>query len=521
MYSGNLGHVAATKLRWLVLGLMALGLGGQPLAPAQPPAVAEKSADVSVAARELDKKIMLLAAKGSEIMNNLTYLSDMIGPRLTGSAALRRANDWTALKMKAYGLVNVHLEPWSMPEGWERGTATARIVEPDNGRTLSLAAQGWSPGTPGKIVGDVVFVKAKTIKELQAYKGKLKSAIVLTKPPTKLTALSEIEKTRDFMGFERKKGKFSFEEMRALQREMSEFMRREGAAVILQDAGKHHGLLFTTGSWAGKDRPSASNRLPVAYVAHEHYELLHRLATRPAPARTRVEIEITTKFIPGPVAVYNVVGEIRGREKPDEVVVVGAHLDSWDLGQGTLDNGTGSMVVMETARILASCGTAPRRTIRFILFTGEEQGLHGSKAYVQQHKEELPRISACLVHDTGTGRVYGLGWTGRPALKPILEAELASLKEIGVADFMARGMGGSDHASFDRAGVPACIFRQEIAGYRFAHHSNADTITLAREPDLVQGAQVMAVSAMRLANLDQLLPREKAPRDPGAEKAKN
>jgi hypothetical protein len=506
--------MAALILAW---GTSACGTS----AWAQSPAAGDKDQQADLAARELDKKIIAMAAKGSEVMTNLTYLSDMIGPRLTGSAALRRANDWTAGKMKAYGLAGVHLEPWSMPEGWERGTAYARIIEPDNGRTIALASQGWSPGTPGKVEGDVVVVNAKTVKDLEPYKGKLKNAIVLAKPPAKLVALSEIEKSRDFTGFEKKKGKLSFEEMRAVQREMSEFLRREGAAVILHDAGKHHGLLFTTGSWAGKDRPSASNRLPAAYAAHEHYELLYRLATRPAPARTRAEIEISNKFIPGPIAVYNVVGEIRGREKPQEVVVVGAHLDSWDLGQGTLDNGTGSMIVLETARILASCGTAPRRTIRFILFTGEEQGLHGSKAYVQQHKEELKQISACLVHDTGTGRVYGLGWTARPALKPILEAELGSLKELGVVDLLARGMGGSDHASFDRAGVPGCIFRQEIAGYRFAHHSNADTITLARAPDLLQGAQVMAVTAMRLANLDQLLPREKAAaKDKAREKAK-
>src|SRR5947209_1469371 len=148
-------------------------------------------------------------------------------------------------------------------------------------------------------------------------------------------------------------------------------------------------------------------------VAHEHYALLHRLASRGEPHRTRIELEVSNKFIPGPIKVLNTIGEIKGSEKPDEVVVVGAHLDSWDLGQGTVDNGTGTCVVLETARILAKL-PAPKRTIRFILFTGEEQGLNGSKAYVEQHKEELPRISACLVHDTGTGKVKGLGWLSNP-----------------------------------------------------------------------------------------------------------
>src|SRR5262249_55494425 len=160
--------------------------------------------------------------------------------------------------------------------------------------------------------------------------------------------------------------------------------------------------------------------------------MLYRLATRPAPARTRIEVEVTNRFIPGPVAVYNTVGEIRGSEKPDEFVVVGAHLDSWDLGQGTTDNGTGSAVGLEAARILARCGTPPRRTIRFVLFTGEEQGLHGSRAYVQKHKDELGRTSCCIVHDTGQGKVTGVTVGARPPVRAILEKELAGLKELGV-----------------------------------------------------------------------------------------
>jgi hypothetical protein len=503
------GSRSGTGRIWAAIATALVLFGA--LAQAQAPADLSKAKPADDVAAELDKRIIALGQKGSQVMVNLTYLSDMIGPRLTGSAALKQASNWTAGKMKEYGLANVRLEPWAMPEGWERVTASGRIIEPNNGRSISLAAAGWSPGTPGRIQGDVVILKAKTSKDLEAYKGKLKNAIVLLRPPAKLTPLAEIEKkgmfpTRTFdfgKGKGKGKGQFS-EEARAFQRELSEFLRKEGVAITLQDAAKHHGLLFTTGSWAGKDRPSASNRLPSAYVAHEHYEMLYRLASRPAPVQTRAEIDITNKFIAGPIAVYNTVGEIRGKDKPEEVVVVGAHLDSWDLGQGTLDNGTGSMVVLETARILASCGAAPRRTIRFILFTGEEQGLHGSKAYVQQHKEELERISACVVHDTGTGRVVGLGWMGRPGLKSIVEAELAPLKQLGVVDLHARGIGGSDHMSFDRAGVPGCIFRQEVAGYRFAHHSNADTITLAREPDLIQGAQVMAITAMRLANREQL-----------------
>jgi carboxypeptidase Q len=485
-----------------------------------PPAVIPAPAPAETAARSaalaLDQKILAEAKNGSEIMANLSYLSDMIGPRLTGSAALKRANEWTAERLRSYGLTNVHLEPYTIPMGWERGIATGRILEPNNGLALSLAALGWTPGTKGKIEGDVVVLTARTTAELAALKGKLKNAIILRGPPANVRPISETGSPRSREGAPPEPGAApgqrpdrSFGQMRALRREMMELLRSEGAAAVLQDAGKPHGLLTTTGGWQGIDRPSAADPIPALYVTHEHYALLYRLACRPAPARTRVELEVSNKFIPGPIAVYNTVGEIRGSEKPDEYVVLGAHLDSWDLAQGTTDNGTGSAVVLEAARILARCGTPPKRTIRFVLFTGEEQGLHGSRDYVKQHKDELPRISMCLAHDTGTGRVVGIGLQGRDVLKPIMEAELVALRDVGVTDISLRSMGGTDHVSFEQAGVPGFALRQDMAEYRFTHHSQSDTLDKARPPDLIQGAQVMAVAAMRVANLPDLLPRDK------------
>jgi hypothetical protein len=521
----------------------------QPPPPAGAAAAPASTAAASSAeAIDLDRKIMAEAKNGSEIMTNLGYLSDVIGPRLTGSAALKRANEWAADKMRSYGLTEVHLEPYTIPMGWERGTASARIIEPNNGRTLSVAAMGWTPGTKGKVEGDVVVLTARTTKDLAAIKGKLKNAVVLQGVPRALgdtgfpsgrpragaapggtpgqnpradrtpgappgqsprpdgtPAASPGQNPRPDRPF----GDRAFGEMRNFRGELAEFLRTEGAAAILHDAGKPHGLLTTTGGWRNMERPGAADPVPALYMAHEHYALLHRLATRPAPARTRVEIEVTNKLIPGPIAVYNTVGEIKGSEKPDEFVVLGAHLDSWDLAQGTTDNGTGSSLVLEAARILANCGTRPKRTIRFVLFTGEEQGLHGSRAYVKQHKDELPRTSMCLVHDTGTGRVVGLGLQGRAPVKPVLEPELAALKDVGFAEINLRGMGGSDHMSFESAGVPGFAFQQDMSEYRFTHHSQSDTFDKAHEADLIQGAQAMAVIGMRVANLPALLPREK------------
>jgi hypothetical protein len=475
----------------------------------------------STAASELDARLIAEAKERSEIMANLGYLSDVIGPRLTGSRALKRANYWAAEKMIAYGLDNVHLEGWTIPVGWERGTAYARIVEPENGRTLTMAANGWTPGTKGKIVGDVVVLSVKNSKELAGLKGKLKNAIVLRGEPRAISDTNFASggarpptPNRPFGGVTR--GDAGWQEMMALYRETMNSLRSEGVAAVLQDAGKPHGLLTTSGGWRGQDRAEAGDPVPSLYVAHEHYALLYRLATRAAPARTRVEIEVHNTFIPGPIAVYNTVGEIRGSEKPDEFVVVGAHLDSWDLAQGTTDNGTGSSVVLETARIISRCGIKPKRTIRFALFSGEEQGLHGSRAYVQQHKDELDRISMCLVHDTGTGKVVSINLQGRESLKPMMEPILAGLKDLGVTEFSMRSFGGSDHMSFDREGVPGLMLSQDMSGYRYTHHSQSDTYDKAREPDLIQGAQVMAVTAMRVANLPDLLPREKRTTRPRA-----
>lgn len=494
-------------------------------------------AETPEAAQSLDEKIIAEAKAKSELMANLTYLSDFIGPRLTGTPALKRANEWAAEKMRSYGLENVKLEPYEIPVGWVRGTATARMVEPDNGRQLLVASAGWVPGTKGKVVGDVVIFQVTRREELAQYKGKLKNAIILRGKPANVAPITDLSygagrprgpmgnpmgnpmggnpPPKDGAGAPPFRG--NFEQMRQLQQEIRDFLKAEGAAALLQDSGKPHGLLITTGSWRGSERAQPQDAIPLLYVAHEHYEMLYRLAQR-KDAKTRLELDVTNTFIPGPITVYNTVGEIRGSEKPDEFVVLGAHIDSWDLGQGTTDNGTGTSVVLEAARILAKCGVKPKRTIRFALFSGEEQGLHGSKAYVARHKDELPKTSLAIVHDTGTGKVTAICTMGREVLKPLLEKELPFLKSLGV-EISTASMSGSDHQSFEGAGVPGFMFRQDVAEYRLTHHTQTDTLDKAREPDLIQGAQVMALTAMRVANRDGLLPRDKPPsRRPGVER---
>lgn len=496
----------------ILLALATFAVAADP--PATPPAAADP-------AKALDQRIMTEIKTKSEIIANLTQLCDGIGPRLTGSANLKKANEWAAERMKSYGLENVKLEPYEIPVGWERGTVSAKLIDPPMAQPLVMASMGWTPGTKGKVTGEVVIFKASKREDLAQYKGKLKNAIILRNEPRKIAPVATPEAPRGSrpmgnpmggnrpMGGGAPGGRGDFEARQQLAQEVRDFLKNEGAAAVLQDSNKPHGLLVTTGGWRGKERASEQEGTPSLYVTHEHYSLLWRLATRPKPAVTKVELEVTNKFIQGPITVYNTVGEIKGSEKPDEFVVVGAHLDSWDLGQGTTDNGTGSCVVLETARAIMKSGVKPRRTIRFVLFTGEEQGLHGSRVYTERHKDELPKTSMALVHDTGTGKVVGMRLQGREVLKPIFEKELESLKEIGLKEVSTRSMGGTDHLPFERAGVPGFACEQDPFEYRMTHHTQSDTLDKAVEADLIQGAQVMAVTAMRVANMPALLPRDK------------
>jgi carboxypeptidase Q len=483
--------------------------------------VPKKPSDPTPEAQLVQKRIVDLTAENPQVIPNLTHLCYQIGPRLTGSAALKRANEWTAEVMKSYGLENVRLEPWEIPVGWQRGTATARMVQPGNGRQLAVASGGWSGSTNGKVIGEVVVMDARTTADLAKFKGKLKNAIVLRGAPSMVRPIGEAPQAPGAAppggrrggggGGQPPAGAQPFERMRAFQNELREFLRAEGVAAFMSDSGKPHGLLVTTGGWPrNADRVNSGEPLPTLYVGHEDYLMLYRLATLKGGPTPKIELEVTNKFVPGPITVYNTVGEIRGSEKPDEFVVLGAHLDSWDLAQGATDNGTGSCVVLEVARVLAKCGVKPKRTIRFVLFSGEEQGLHGSREYVKRHEAEMPKTSLALVHDTGTGKVIGIGTQGRASIKAMLEGALGeTLKGLGCADISLRGMGGTDHLSFEQKGVPGFACIQDPDEYRLTHHTQTDTLDKAKEPNLIQGAQVMALLAMHVANLPELLPRDR------------
>ncbi|HJZ58497.1 MAG TPA: M28 family peptidase [Gemmataceae bacterium] len=556
----------------LLIPLLSLAVAA--IDPAPAPRVKDDKAVKPMTPVEMDKALIAEVKANTELMKNLQYLSDVIGPRLTGSKNLEKANKWTADKMREYGLENVKLESWEIPVGWERGPASMTIIEPETNRQLGLAAVGWTPGTKGKVTGEVVILRGRNRADLDYYKGKLKNAVVMMSPPPTIAPVTNLRylgdppplpKKEDFFPPKKDEPKkddpkkdekklelkkdglspISFEQPPAKDdpkkddpkkddpkkveqkdlppigqafmptRELDAFLIAEGAACKLSCSSKPHGLLVAYGGWRGADRGEPEGMMPQVVVAHEHYSMLWRLASRPAPDVTKVEIQVSNKFIPGPITVFNTVGEVRGSEKPDEFVVVGAHLDSWDLGTGTTDNGTGTCVVLESARTVAALakrGYPPKRTIRFCLFTGEEQGLYGSREYVKRHMEEMPKTSACLVHDTGTGKMIGWGLANRKESYKILEPELATLFELdGWRGCDLGFQGGSDHQSFDRrdVGVPGFCGRQEGDEYRLTHHTQTDTFDKAKPDNLNQGAQVMSVTCMRIANLPNLLPRER------------
>jgi carboxypeptidase Q len=444
----------------------------------------------------VDRRILTEIADHSELVENLRYLTDEIGPRLTGSSDLERASEWAAERFRVYGLSNVHLEKYAIPHAWQRGTVRAKVVAPST-HLLVAEAAGWSTNTPGTIRGRLVYVEAEKEEDFVAYRGKLRGAIVITKEPHPRERFQE----RPLLP-RPVRTRVTSEKQQLFRIERGNFLRSEGVLGELRDSNKSFGL-FDMDTAGTSFEPSP---IPTAFLSPEGYDLIWRLLQVGKP----VEVELTIEgcvFSSGPVQVSNTVAEIPGSEKPDEVVILGAHLDSWDLGTGATDNGTGDSVVLEAARALRKLNVKPVRTIRFILFSGEEQYDMGSRAYVEAHRAELEKVSAVLVHDYGTGRVKTIQLQGQGQLVDVMERVARPIMSmLGMKELSLETEEGSDHYSFLEAGVPGFFCDQEVADAR-THHSQADTYEKIVFENLVNGAQVMAAFAYNVSQLDRLLPR--------------
>ena len=445
----------------------------------------------------------------SEVMSNLAYLTDVIGPRLTGSPAVLQANQWTLARFRDYGLV-AHLEPWTFGGSWTRGPIRVSLVAP-RAHDVIAASWGWAPGTGGTTrTGPVVRIEGTVPDSFVTQRRRVKGAWLMVREPSfvwnsdgpAMEAADSARREQFLRNYSApSQGADSATRARLQQfaNDLPYLLRRAGAFGIVVDAGKEQGLLNMSGS------PNRILPLPQIVVAHEDYTLLDRLLA--AGAVPRLAASIVNGMSRDSIPQWNTIAELRGTERPGEVVIVGAHLDSWDLGTGATDNGTGAMCVLAAARAIAQSGLRPKRTIRFVLFTGEEQGLIGSRKYAEAHAAEADSVQAVLVLDNGTGAITGQSLQGRGDLEGLWRGILMPVASLGADSVVNRSKGGTDHLAFLPYGVPAFNFNQLERGYSHTHHSQSDTYDKAVAADLVQASAVLAVAAYELANLPGMIPR--------------
>lgn len=453
--------------------------------------------------------IALMVAEGmqrSHVSADLAYLTDVIGPRLTGTPAMRRANEWIAEKLRAYGTDSVALERWPFGVGWQRGPLTMRILLPHE-RWIHAVSWAWAPGTSGPTAGDVIYVDATTRAEFdRRFAGRLRGAWVILGPPYPRTNpdapsprdSARVDSLRRVLRDQRLTG-----DQRAFFSTQPVVLAGQGVAGQIIDGGKEFSLLTMSGS------PDDIAKFPTVVIANETFAEFHRLLAQ--NERVRVEVNAANAFGRDTLVQWNTVAVIRGSERPNEVVLVGAHLDSWDIGTGATDNATGSIAVLEAARLLGALkasGVRPKRTIRFAFFTGEEQGLYGSQYYVMTHSDEMAAFQAVLVLDNGTGRITGMALQGWDELHDLWTAMMRPIGTLGPFAVRAGNKTGTDHLAFLPARVPSFNYDQLTRGYDHTHHSQVDVFNHTVPDDIAQAATVMAVNALQLANLRVLLPRK-------------
>ena len=547
------------------------------------------------------------AEKRSQVMATLSQLTDVIGPRLTGSPGLKRANDWTRTKLAAWGLENAHLEAWGpFGRGWTLKRFSAQIIEP---QCIPLIAfpKAWSPGTDGTLVAEVVHFDVKAEADFAKYKGKLKGAIVLMgRAPevvahfeplgtrltdTALLALADApEPTPRGAGRARGQDAPRKDEtakrssptaaggseaqpppprrgmtperlaQMELARKATKFVADEGASLVIEPSRQGDGgTLFVAQASVpgapgfGAPAAGAAKRVsawdkdaprfaPQIVMAKEHYNRLARMISQGEALKMAVELSV--RFHDDDAMAYNTVAEISGTDLKDEVVMLGGHMDSWHGGTGATDNAAGVAVAMEAVRILKALDLKPRRTVRVALWSGEEQGLFGSRAYVIKHFGKTPptmfggpppaapasassngsapkdsaasaptpefeKFSAYFNLDNGTGKVRGVYLQGNEAVRPIFRKWLQPFKEMGATTLSLANTDGTDHLSFDGVGLPGFQFIQDPVEYETrTHHSNQDLYDRIQADDLKQAAAVLAAFVYNTAVRDEKLPRK-------------
>lgn len=469
-----------------------------PAAPAQLPPVTDKlgpqtpqgsgACSVEKSCAELVPDIVRSAEGPSPLAENLRYLTDVIGGRVTGTPAADKAVGWAVEAFRHAGVDEVHTEKYTIPFGWTEGKTRIEVLTPEP-FPVRLVSTGWSPATPeGGITADIVDVGAGDAAGFAKVGDTAKGAIILVHTNLLVTLddlLAEYYRAPAIVD-------------RAV---------KTGAAAILWMSTRPYLLLYRhTLTSAGELEP-----LPQAIVAREDAERLARFIG--AGDTVHVHLEIPNHITPGPVQAENVVAEIRGRDEPSEFVILGAHLDSWDLGTGALDNGCNAALVIDSARAIHSTGTIPRRSIRFILFTGEEEGLLGSWAYAKAHRSELDRMDAAVVFDDGIGRVTGYSLGGRKDVEPAVRDALAPLLSLGANGLTTDADMGTDNFDFLLEGVPTLVANQEPANYMMNYHATSDTYDKVDVIQLKKNVAIAAITSFALADRPERIGQRQSRRE--------
>ena len=474
----------------------------------------------------------------SQVMDIMSWLTDVYGPRLTNSPGFRKSGDWAVKQMTSWGLTNVKLQPFGpFGRGWSNDKYYMMATTPGGSFAVIGHPQAWTSGTTGAVSGDAVFATIETPADLETWKGKLKGKVLLATAMPDVPALFEAPAQR-----------YSADQLAALEGEVdavgrggrggrvggpgraggpggglsfaqtrTQFLKDEGVLAILTPGRGTGGTVFVGGG--GSREANAPATVPGITVAVEHYGRILRTLQKNQPVT--IDLDVKNTFYDDTMS-FNVMGEIAGTDKADEVVMLGAHFDSWHGGTGATDNAAGSAVMMEAMRILKQTGLPLRRTVRIGLWGGEEQGLIGSRQYVTETfadratmavKPAYGKFSSYFNVDNGTGAIRGVYLQGNEAAAPLFEAWMKPFNNLGMKTLTIRDTGGTDHQAFDAVGLPGFQFIQDPVEYSSrTHHSNMDTYERVQEEDMRKNAVIVASFVYHAANRDQLFPRKPQPK---------
>ena len=500
-----------TALAALLLPSLLLALPGT--APAQ---VAQESVDLSVVQRIREEGL-----ERPHIEELARYLTEVNGPRLTGSPGMKRANDWTAERFRSWGLRNAVVEPWGeFGRGWEQVDYKGRILTPYE-QTLQGIASAWTGSTNGTVRGHAMIARVESQADLAGLRGRMKEAVLLLDAPQDVepewehvdrrTSLEDLllppapREGAQLSDADRQ----AMMERRRVQRELAGALtamaESEGALAILRISGANDGVIRGGGN--GSRVKGDPEGLPQVVIPREQYNQIWRNLAGGTPVE--LELLVTNRFYEEDLQSYNTLAEIPGTDKAGEYIMLGGHLDSWHYGQGGSDNAAGSVVMMEAMRILETLGLPLRRTVRIALWSGEEQGLLGSRAWVANHPDMHARISAYVNVDNGTGKIRGIWDQSNEQAIPVFEQILWPFRDLGVVAVKHGNTGGTDHLAFDAAGVPGFNFIQDpIEDNQNSHHTNLDPFEHLQIEDLKQASVVVAATVYALAQRDEMMPRK-------------